>query len=227
LLWIAAAGTGTVALSQSTQDISQDQRILRELRRILENEHAFDGMSISPNVKKGVVTLNGTVGNQAAKVLATTEIQKVEGIKSVMNNLNVVGGTPKPAPPAPSGDVQNKNVIFPFGSILPVHVSAEISSKIGARQRYLSCDSRNQCDCKRIHTCSGWRPGGRHSSRSQTGRTPGRPRRPHDCAYAHDLEWSGRATHRRFHSTATFEQSAGCRQWRDNRRGVERTHENQ
>jgi hypothetical protein len=99
------------------------------VRRILENEHAFDGMSISPNVKKGVVTLNGTVGNQAAKVLATTEIQNVDGIKSVMNNLNVVGGTPKPAPPAPSGDVQNKNVILPFGSILPVHVSAEISSK--------------------------------------------------------------------------------------------------
>jgi hypothetical protein len=46
-----------------------------------------------------------------------------------MNNLNVVGGTPKPTPPAPSGDVQNKNVILPFGSILPVHVSAEISSK--------------------------------------------------------------------------------------------------
>jgi hypothetical protein len=129
LLWIAAAGTGTVALSQSTQDINHDQRILREVRQILTGEHAFDGMSISPSVKKGVVTLNGTVGNQAAKVLATTEIQDVEGIKSVMNNLNVVGGAPKPVPPAPSGDVQNKNVILPFGSILPVHVSAEISSK--------------------------------------------------------------------------------------------------
>jgi BON domain len=129
LLWIAAAGTGTVALSQSSQDNSQDQRILKEVRRILENEHAFDGMSISPNVKKGVVTLNGMVGNQAAKVLATMEIQDVDGIKSVMNNLNVVGGTPKPVPPTPSGDVRNKNVILPFGSILPVHVSAEIGSK--------------------------------------------------------------------------------------------------
>jgi hypothetical protein len=71
----------------------------------LSYEHAFDGMSISPSVKKGVITLNGTVGNQAAKVLATTEIQDVDGIKSVMNNLNVAGGTPKPVPPAPSGDV--------------------------------------------------------------------------------------------------------------------------
>jgi hypothetical protein len=71
----------------------------------------------------------GRLGNQAAKVLATTEIQDVDGIKSVMNNLNVVGGTPKPLPPTPSGDVQNKNVILPFGSILPVHVSADISSK--------------------------------------------------------------------------------------------------
>ena len=34
LLWTAAAGTGTVALSQSSQDNSQDQRIVKEVRRI-------------------------------------------------------------------------------------------------------------------------------------------------------------------------------------------------
>jgi hypothetical protein len=45
----------------------------------------------------------------------------------VMNNLNVAGGTPKPVLPTPSRDVRNKNVILPFGSILVVHVSAEIS----------------------------------------------------------------------------------------------------
>jgi hypothetical protein len=49
------------------------------------------------------------------------------GHQSVMNNLNMAGGTPKPVLPTPSRDVRNKNVILPFGSILVVHVSAEIS----------------------------------------------------------------------------------------------------
>lgn len=106
----------------------QDQGILKEVRQILTTEHAFDGMSISPSVRKGVVTLDGTVGSQAAKVVATKEIQNVDGTKSVMNNLNVVV-TSKPVLPTPSGDVRNKNVILPFGSILPAHVLTEIKSK--------------------------------------------------------------------------------------------------
>jgi hypothetical protein len=98
------------------QDSSQDQRILREVRQILADEHAFDGMSISSSVHHGIVTLDGTVSSQAAK-LASTEIENVDGIKSVMNNLNVVGGAPRPTPAAPSGAIENKNVILPYGSI--------------------------------------------------------------------------------------------------------------
>ena len=78
------------------QDSNQDQRILREVRQILANEHAFDGMSNSSSVHHGTVTLDGTVNSQAAKVLASTEIENVDGIKSVMNNLNVVGGAQRP-----------------------------------------------------------------------------------------------------------------------------------
>jgi hypothetical protein len=129
VIGIAGLAAEAGAVSQISQNSSQDPRILKEVRQILTSEHAFDGMSISPSVRKGVVTLNGTVGSQAAKVLATTEIQDVEGIKSVMNNLNVTGGARKPALPVSSPDVQNRNVILPFGSILPIHVSEEISSK--------------------------------------------------------------------------------------------------
>jgi hypothetical protein len=70
----------------------QDQRILSQVKEILQNARDFDGMSISPSVNHGIVTLNGIVSSQAAKVLAPNEIENVDGIKSVMNNLNVVGG---------------------------------------------------------------------------------------------------------------------------------------
>jgi hypothetical protein len=111
------------------QESNQDQRVLREVRQILANEHAFDGMSISSSVHHGIVTLDGTVSSQAAKVLASTEIENVDGIKSVMNNLNVVGGAPRPTTAAPSGAIENKNLILPYGSILPVRITDEINSK--------------------------------------------------------------------------------------------------
>jgi hypothetical protein len=36
----------TALVQAAQQDSNQDQRILREVRQILANEHAFDGMSI-------------------------------------------------------------------------------------------------------------------------------------------------------------------------------------
>jgi hypothetical protein len=124
--FLPVAGLAQVA----QQDSNQDQRILREVRQILANEHAFDGMSISSSVHHGIVTLDRTVSSQAAKVLASTEIENVDGMKSVMNNLNVVGGAQRPTrPAAPSGAIENKNVILPYGSILPVRITEEINSK--------------------------------------------------------------------------------------------------
>jgi hypothetical protein len=122
--------TPATGLAQAAQqDSSQDQRILRDVRQILTNEHAFDGMSISSSVRHRVVTLDGTVSSQAAKVLASTEIQNVDGIKSVMNNLNVVGGSQRTAPVPHTAGTENRNVILPYGTVLPVRITEEISSK--------------------------------------------------------------------------------------------------
>ena len=127
---VCVASMPITALAQAAQQNShQDQRILRDVRQILANEHALDGMSISSSVHRGIVTLDGTVSSQAAKVLASTEIENVDGIKNVMNNLNVVGGAQRATPAAQSGAIENKNVILPYGSIFPVRITDEISSK--------------------------------------------------------------------------------------------------
>jgi len=129
LLFLTILTSGAVA-QPTAQDSSQDQRILTEVKMRFANEHAFDGMSISASVRHGIVTLSGTVNSQAAKVLASKEIEDVDGIKSVMNNLNVAGGTASASPGGVAvGEVEDKKVILPFGTILPVHLSKEISSK--------------------------------------------------------------------------------------------------
>jgi uncharacterized protein YcfJ len=118
----------TLGYGQSTQD----QRILSQVKEILQNEHAFEGMSISPSVNHGIVTLNGVVSSQAANVLATNEIENVDGIKSVMNNLNVVGGASHP-PTAPlipqSGLTATKTVCLTSKTNLPIRITDEINTK--------------------------------------------------------------------------------------------------
>jgi len=170
-----------------------------------------------------VVTLNGTVGNQAAKVLATTEIQDVEGIKSVMNNLNVVGGTPKPVRPTPSGDVQNKNVILPFGSILPVHVSAEIGSKTAHVNDTFHATVATNVIANGYMLVPAGAPVEGTVLEAKPRRTFRQTRCPLDCADTYDFERSRRAARRRVYGAAAFEQSAGCNQRRANRRGIECT----
>lgn len=61
----------------------------------------------------------------------------MDGIKSVMSNLNVVGGASLPTPAAPSGAIENKNMILPYGSILSVRIPDEINSKTAHRQKLL------------------------------------------------------------------------------------------
>jgi hypothetical protein len=117
--------------AQSTESSRRTgQQILAQVSEILRNEHAFDGMSITPSVKNRVVTLNGVVSSQAAKVLATNEIENVDGIKSVMNNLNVVGGShPTILAPPPNGFTGDKTIAVVSGTMLPVRMTDEINTK--------------------------------------------------------------------------------------------------
>jgi hypothetical protein len=110
----------------------QDQRILSQVKEILQNEHSFDGMSISARVNHGIVTLDGIVSSQAAKVLATNEIENVDGVKSVMNNLNVVGGAghPPTAPAIPqNGFTGTKTISLFSGTNLPIRITDEINTR--------------------------------------------------------------------------------------------------
>lgn len=119
--------------------VSNDQQIRTQIDTIIHNESAFDGMSITPTVAHGVVTLSGTVSSQAAKILASTEIGNVEGIKTVLNNLNVVSGSQinRPAmilmqPSSAQGFTGSKVVSVAQGTALSVRISDEINTRTAA-----------------------------------------------------------------------------------------------
>jgi hypothetical protein len=131
--YIALAVLSASGQTSTATNVS-DQRILTQIESILHDEHAFDGMSISPHVSHGVVTLTGTVSSQAAKVLASNEIADVEGIKTVLNNLNVAGPSPRPTiipmnPIVSAGITATKSVSVLPSTIISIRTQEEINTK--------------------------------------------------------------------------------------------------
>jgi hypothetical protein len=131
----------TVLAGQSTQkqtSKTKDREIPEQAQGILTHEHAFGGMSIAASVNHGFLALNEFVSSQAARVLASTEVQDIDGIRTVVNNLNVVGGSPRPASlaapaseaaPLEEGFTGTKTLTIPAGTNLAVRVTDEINTK--------------------------------------------------------------------------------------------------
>lgn len=91
---IGETGTGTpadIALSQRVraQLLNSGQGINPTMR---PNRPLFTPQSLSSveiNANNGLVTLNGTVRNQAERGLIEAQIRQVDGVRSVVNNLVV------------------------------------------------------------------------------------------------------------------------------------------
>lgn len=82
----------------------------------LTGDSALATESIQAGVQNGVVTLNGTVSNDAARSLAAADAAQVAGIKTVVNNLSVQSApAPAPvaatAPPPPAPEPKPKKVV--------------------------------------------------------------------------------------------------------------------
>jgi osmotically-inducible protein OsmY len=75
-------------IAQSNKD---DDRIYDEVRRVLANDVDVKGAGFDVAVKNGVVTLNGRVHTEKAKIKATTITKKVKGVVSVDNRLKMFG----------------------------------------------------------------------------------------------------------------------------------------
>ena len=108
-----------------------DSQILGQVQKTFHDEHAFVGSSILPSVNHGVVTLSGNVRSEAEKTLASSELASIDGVKTVLNNLNIVDNTfHQPPPPKPvAGPSGPKLITLPAGSAIPVRVTDEIDTK--------------------------------------------------------------------------------------------------
>lgn len=81
----AGEATGTAGRAMS------DGWITSSIAAKIVTEDALENSDIDVDVEKGVVTLNGTVGNAAARTRAEAIAKETDGVKSVENKLKVAG----------------------------------------------------------------------------------------------------------------------------------------
>jgi BON domain len=95
LLALFAAGCARLGVGSRS-----DQQIASDVQNKINSDTAFPDKGLNVNASNGVVTLSGTVSSDAARNAAANDAAAVEGVKTVVNNLQVA-----PAASAASSDL--------------------------------------------------------------------------------------------------------------------------
>src|SRR5262249_2846912 len=66
-----------------------DAQVAGDVQTKISADPGLAGRQISINANKGVVTLTGTVQSDAERSAASNDASQVEGVKQVLNNLEV------------------------------------------------------------------------------------------------------------------------------------------
>lgn len=85
-LFLALTAAGCARLGVGSRS---DQQIQTDVQNKINADTAFPDKGLNVNASNGVVTLSGTVSTDAARNAAANDAAAVEGVKTVVNNLQV------------------------------------------------------------------------------------------------------------------------------------------
>jgi len=112
-LWLSAASLALMALGCNRASGPSDAQVATDVQNKIYSDNNIPDKQITINSNKGVVTLSGTVSSDAERSAAATDAAQVNGVKTVVNNLEVASTNavnippappqPSPAPPGPTG----------------------------------------------------------------------------------------------------------------------------
>src|SRR5271165_4496981 len=86
-----------------------DAQISSDIQSKFGQDSGLSAKQLSVQSANGVVTLNGTVDNDAQRQAASRQAASVAGVKEVVNNLQVGSTTAATTPQAPPPDAQPSN----------------------------------------------------------------------------------------------------------------------
>ena len=94
LLFIATAAIALhLGVTGCRQAVVDDASLTQAVQSKLSADAALASEPIQASVQQGVATLNGSVSNEAARSLASSDAAQIAGIKTVVNNLTVAVAT--------------------------------------------------------------------------------------------------------------------------------------
>ncbi len=100
-LWRAAACAALLALSVACAKAPNDANVVSDVQGKLAADSGLQNKQLTVQSSNGVVTLSGTVDNDAQRAAATKYAASEPGVKTVINNLqigaNVAAASPAPA----------------------------------------------------------------------------------------------------------------------------------
>jgi BON domain len=86
-----------------------DQQIASDVQAKINGESALNGQNIQVAVQDSKVTLSGQANDDASRALAANDAGSVDGVKQVLNNLEVQPqAAAAPAPPPPTPEIHEK-----------------------------------------------------------------------------------------------------------------------
>jgi hypothetical protein len=94
---LALALSAVTGCSRSSE--RSDAQVAGDVQSKISSDSTLAGQPISINANKGVVTLSGTVNSDTERTAASNDAAQVEGVKQVLNNLQVAqAAAPMPEP---------------------------------------------------------------------------------------------------------------------------------
>ncbi|HEY6969066.1 MAG TPA: BON domain-containing protein [Candidatus Angelobacter sp.] len=105
-LWFALLAFALAAVGCNRTGSRSDSQIASDVQNKIFGDSNVPDKQITINANKGVVTLSGNVSSDAARTAAATDAAQVDGVKTVVNNLEVgsttASNTPPPQPTTPA-----------------------------------------------------------------------------------------------------------------------------
>lgn len=97
-LWVALLCLALIAMGCNKSSNRSDSQIASDIQNKIFSDSSVPDKQITINSNKGVVTLTGTVSSDAARTAAASDAAQVDGVKTVVNNLEVASANNNPPP---------------------------------------------------------------------------------------------------------------------------------
>lgn len=97
--WIGLVSLALAAVGCNRMGSRSDSQIATDIQNKVISDGNVPDKQITINANKGVVTLSGTVSSDAARTAAAADAAQIDGVKTVINNLEVAPSTASNIPP--------------------------------------------------------------------------------------------------------------------------------